>query len=161
MPFRHGRLVSALRVIYFTTIVLCMLLLAVVRSEGGLRSLSSQGSKEISSSTEAAPTYYRDVQSILRQHCVLCHREGGIAPMSFEGYDAARRYAYLIRNVTQDKVMPPQFSVPLAGRVANDPSLTPAQISALATWANLKAPAGDRSDGPPSLNTAPPGLIPK
>ena len=163
MPVRHGRLVSPLRVIYFTTVVLCLLLLAVVRSEGGLRSLSSQGSKEISSqsSTEAAPTYYRDVQSILRQHCVLCHREGGIAPMSFEGYDAARRYAYLIRNVTQDKVMPPPFSVPLAGRVANDPSLTSAQISTLATWANLKAPAGDRPDGPPMPNTVPPWGIPK
>src|SRR5580692_11255270 len=95
----------------------------------------------------------------LRLNClaiaVICHRAGGLAPMSFETYDAARRYAYLIRNVTEDKAMPPPFSVPLAGRVANDPSLTPAQISTLAAWANLKAPAGDSSDAPAPRDSAP------
>jgi mono/diheme cytochrome c family protein len=150
MALRHHRLVSALPVNYTATAVLCVLVLANLRSQGGTRPTASQDSKPTSSAVlaPAAPTYYSDVLPILRQHCIACHRGGGIAPMSFETYEAARRYAYLIRNVTQDKAMPPPFSIPLVGRVTNDPSLTPAQISALATWANLNSPAGDAHDAP-------------
>ena len=36
---------------------------------------------------EAAVTYNRDVYPIAAEHCIGCHTEGGIAPMSFE--DAA------------------------------------------------------------------------
>jgi hypothetical protein len=81
--------------------------------------------------------------------------------MSFESYETARRYAYLIRNVTQDKAMPPPFSVPLIGRVTNDPSLTGVQISTLAAWANLKAPAGDPGDASAAPPESAPWSIPK
>jgi hypothetical protein len=81
--------------------------------------------------------------------------------MSFETYESSRRYAYLIRNVTRDKAMPPPFSVPLVGRVTNDPSLSPAQISTLAAWANLSAPAGDPRDAPPVSQGSAPWSIPK
>src|SRR5260370_18716140 len=84
-----------------------------------------------------------------------------MACMSFEKYEAARRYAYLIRNVTQDKAMPPPFSIPLVGRVTNDPSLTPAQIAALATWANLNSPRGDSHDPPGLGRDAAPCTSPK
>ena len=128
-----------------------------------MRESASQGSKNTASSAlpSTTPTYYRDVQPILQQHCIACHRAAGIAPMSFESYEAARRYAYLIRNVTQDKAMPPQFSVPLVGRVTNDPSLTPAQISTLAAWANLGAPAGDLPDASAVPRESAPWSIPK
>jgi len=148
----HNRRVSTLPLSHLATAVLCVVVLGDflggVRASGGMRHSASQGSKETVSSIvpSSTPTYYRDVLPILQQHCVACHRAGGLAPMSFESYEAARRYAYLIRNVTQDKGMPPPFSVPLVGRVTNDPSLTGAQISTLAAWANLNAPAGDSRD---------------
>jgi hypothetical protein len=156
MALRHNRIVSALRLVGLATAVLCVVVVGDVWSKG-IRASAFQASKQASSGAlpAATPTYYRDVQPILQQHCVICHRAGGLAPMSFESYEAARRYAYVIRNVTQDKAMPPPFSVPLAGRIANDPSLTPAQISTLATWANLKAPAGDSSDAPAPHESAP------
>ena len=81
--------------------------------------------------------------------------------MSFETYEGARRYAYLIRNVTEDKAMPPPFSVPLVGRVTNDPSLSSAQISTLAAWANLNAPAGDPHNAPPLPQASAPWSIPR
>jgi hypothetical protein len=81
--------------------------------------------------------------------------------MSLETYEAARRYAYLIRNVTQDKAMPPPFSVPLVGRIANDPSLSPAQISTLGAWANLKAPEGNPRDASAMPHESAPWSIPK
>src|ERR1700674_231217 len=163
MALRHDRLPSAHPLKCLATAVLCVVVLADVRGESGMPESGSQASRETSSRVppSAAPTYYRDVLPILRQHCVICHRSGGIAPMSFETYEAARRYAYLIRNVTHDKAMPPPFSIPLVARVTNDPSLTPAQISTLAAWANLNAPAGDPRDAPAVSHGSAPWSIPK
>ncbi len=97
---------------------------------------------------KGAPTYYRDVLPILRGHCEVCHRTGGIAPMSFESYEQAGRYAEAIRIATQDKSMPPWFAVAGIGRFSNDPSLSGGEILTLAAWAAAKAPAGDPRDAP-------------
>jgi mono/diheme cytochrome c family protein len=163
MALCHNRLVSVLAVGFLTTAVFCTVVLVAVRAESRTRQSAFQDSTETFSPAlpSTAPTYYRDVLPILRQHCVVCHRAGGLAPMSFETYEAARRYAYLIRNVTQDRAMPPPFSVPLVGRVTNDPSLTPAQISTLGAWANLKAPVGDPRDAPAVPHESAPWSIPK
>jgi mono/diheme cytochrome c family protein len=164
MALRHNRLVSALALNCLAAAILCVVVvLGDVRSPGGTRDSASQTSEENSSRAlpSTTPTYYRDVLPILQQHCVACHRAGGVAPMSFETYEAARRYAYLIRNVTQDKAMPPPFSVPLVGRVTNDPTLTPAQIFTLAAWANRKAPGGDPGDAPAAPHESAPWSIPK
>jgi hypothetical protein len=95
----------------------------------------------------SAPTFYRDVLPILRNHCQRCHNASGIAPMPFETYDQVRGYANVIRNVTQDKAMPPPFAIPEAGRVREDPSLTPEESSTIAAWANANAPPGNPGDG--------------
>jgi len=99
-------------------------------------------------STKGIPTYYRDVLPILRGHCEVCHRTGGIAPMSFEGYEEARRDAEAIRLATQNRAMPPWFAVSGIGRFSNDPSLSGEEIATLAAWAAAKAPAGDLRDAP-------------
>src|SRR6267154_768592 len=98
--------------------------------------------------SEAAPTYYRDVLPILQKHCEVCHRDGGIAPISFADYERAGRYADAIRAVTEIKSMPPWFAVQGIGRFSNDPSLSSAEIATLAAWAAAKAPAGNSHDAP-------------
>src|SRR5229473_1511013 len=97
---------------------------------------------------KAAPTYYRDVLPILQKHCEVCHRAGGIAPISFGNYEMTRRYAEAIRLVTENKSMPPWFAVAAIGWFANDPSLSGEEIATLAAWAAAKAPAGDLHDAP-------------
>ncbi len=97
---------------------------------------------------KSGPTYYRDVLPILRGHCEVCHRAGGIAPMSFETYEQASQYAEAIRFTTQNKSMPPWFAVAGIGRFSNDPSLSSREIATLAAWAAAKAPAGDPRDAP-------------
>ena len=143
--------------------MVCVVVLADVRGQSGTAESNPRSSRETSAHAvpSTVPTYYRDVLPILQQHCVICHRSGGIAPMSFETYEAASRYAYIIRNVTHEKAMPPPFAVPLAGRVTNDPSLTPEQISTLAAWANRSAPAGDPRDAPAVSRGPAPWSIPK
>jgi mono/diheme cytochrome c family protein len=153
-----------LRADYLTGAVLFLIALfsVIVCSSDEHASVTTQsGTETTSSRAPATLTFYRDVLPILRQHCQACHHRGGIAPMSFETYQDARRYANIIRNVTREKAMPPSFAIPLAGLVSNDPSLTAEQISELAAWANLKAPAGDPHDAPPVLTSAAPWSIPK
>jgi hypothetical protein len=109
----------------------------------------------------AAPTFYRDVLPILLKHCESCHRRGGIAPMSFETYEDAWRYAAAIRGATQNNSMPPWFAVPGVGRFSNDPSLSPEQSATLAAWADAKAPAGDPRDAPAPIHWAENWSIPQ
>jgi hypothetical protein len=98
--------------------------------------------------SKGLPTYYRDVLPILRAHCEVCHRAGGIAPISFTSYGEAARYADTIHVSTQNKSMPPWFAVSGIGRFSNDPSLSSEEVATLAAWAAAKAPAGDARDAP-------------
>jgi hypothetical protein len=111
--------------------------------------------------TEKLPTYYRDVLPILEQHCQSCHRAGGIAPMPFETYEETRLFAGAIRRATQEKSMPPWFADSRVGQFSNDPSLRPAEIDALAAWAEAKSPAGDTKDARPSRRWEESWSIPK
>jgi hypothetical protein len=110
--------------------------------------------------THTAPTFYRDVLPILRDHCQVCHRSGGIAPFALDTYDQARRYAAAIRLSTQNKSMPPWFADPAIGHFANDPSLTAAQIATLAAWVDANEPPGDPRDAPPPRQWAQSWSIP-
>jgi hypothetical protein len=111
--------------------------------------------------SKGAPTYYRDVLPILREHCEVCHRAGGIAPMSFESYEEAARYAEPIRFATQNKSMPPWFAVAGIGRFSNDPSLSEEEIATLAAWSAAKVPAGDPRDAPAPRDWAEGWSIPR
>jgi len=85
----------------------------------------------------AAPrTFYRDVLPILQQHCEVCHRSGGIAPMPFESYPQTRLYAGAIRKAVEQKTMPPWFADSSVGHFSNDPSLSATEIATLVAWAD-------------------------
>ena len=44
-----------------------------------------------------AQTYTAEVADIINENCVVCHRAGGIGPMSFETYEQVRPWAPLIQ----------------------------------------------------------------
>jgi len=111
--------------------------------------------------SEGTPTYYRDVLPILQKHCEVCHRAGGIAPISFANYEMAERYAAAIHLVTENKSMPPWFAVAGVGRFSNDPSLSGEEIATLAAWAGAKTPAGDSRDAPAPRGWAAAWSIPR
>ena len=98
---------------------------------------------------EKTPTYYKDVQPIVQQHCQVCHRIGGIAPMAFESYKETRAYAAAIETATQKQTMPPWFAEKGVGEFSNDPSLNKEEIALLAEWVKAGAPEGNPSDAPP------------
>jgi hypothetical protein len=107
------------------------------------------------------PTFYRDALPILEEHCQVCHRAGGIAPMAFQNYEETRQFATNIRRATQEKSMPPWFADPNVGKFSNNPSLNPAEIATLGAWVDAKAPAGEIKDAPPARRWAANWSIPK
>ncbi|HMD44110.1 MAG TPA: cytochrome c, partial [Candidatus Acidoferrum sp.] len=126
---------------YRTQIVFWLLLLSGVWA-------CAQTSSEI----RKIPTYYRDVQPIIEQRCQVCHRNGGIAPMAFESYEQARRFAGAIEVAVEKRSMPPWFAEKGIGQFKNDPSLSDSEIATVAAWIRANTPAGNSADAPRPRN---------
>jgi hypothetical protein len=107
-----------------------------------------------------APTFYRDVLPVVQEHCQICHRAGGIAPLAFQTYEGTRRYAGAIRAAVENRSMPPWFAEKGIGHFANDPSLSDGQIALLSAWAAAGGPAGNPGDAPPPKKWADRWTIP-
>ena len=54
-----------------------------------------------------ATDYVTEVANIINDNCVVCHRQGGIGPMSFESYEQVRPWAPLISLKVMKREMPP------------------------------------------------------
>lgn len=96
----------------------------------------------------AAATYYQDALPIFEEHCLGCHREGGIGPFRLDDYAQAEERADLIQERTGDRTMPP-FLVTTdgsCGNFAHDPTLSDAEIRTLARWAEGGALEGTPRD---------------
>ena len=64
-------------------------------------------SRDAPAATAAAPDFARDVAPIVRETCLGCHRDGGIAPFAFRTErDLASRAALIVSALTDER-MPP------------------------------------------------------
>jgi hypothetical protein len=91
----------------------------------------------------AAPGYHGEVQGILENRCVGCHRSGEIGPMPLGSYAEARPWAKAIRQAVTQGVMPPWHADPAKSvPFNNDRSLTPAERKLLVEWVDAGAPEG-------------------
>jgi hypothetical protein len=93
-------------------------------------------------------TFNKDVLPILQSNCQVCHRPGGIAPMSLMTFQNTRPWAKAIKAKVVSRQMPPWFADPLHGEFRNAPKLTEANIQTLAAWADTGALEGDAGDKP-------------
>ena len=75
-------------------------------------------------------TFTRDVAPIIQENCQICHRQGSVAPMSFENYRDVRRYARRIKDQVARRLMPPYHADTGVGiqELKNDWRLTDAEI---------------------------------
>lgn len=95
-------------------------------------------------------TYADDVAPILNQKCISCHRPGDVAPMSFVGYENAKKYSKMIAFTTAAKRMPPWKTIPVDVEFHDDNHLTDEEIALFANWAENDAPLGDPAKVPPT-----------
>ncbi len=114
----------------------------VVVGFGGLAFSTSAAAAE-------APTFTKDVAPILFGNCVVCHREGEVAPMALTSYRAARPWARAIKDKVVSREMPPWHADP-EGSLAfkNDRRLSQADVDTIAAWADGGAPEGNPADLP-------------
>lgn len=98
--------------------------------------------------TTSTATFNKDVLPVLQNNCQVCHRPGGVAPMSFLTYESTRPWAKAIKAAVISKKMPPWFADPHVGEFRNAPKITPADIAKLAAWADGGSPEGDAADKP-------------
>lgn len=94
------------------------------------------------------PTYWADIQPIVAENCIACHRENDVAPFSLETAEQAIAWGEAMRLAVEDGTMPPwppstDGCLPLEGVRA----LAADQIATIGAWVDAGMPEGDPADG--------------
>lgn len=106
-------------------------------------------------------TFTRDIAPIVQEHCQRCHRPGEGTPFSLMSYETAKPWFDDIKDMVQQRAMPPWFEDGTTEKFENNPSLTQAQIDTIVNWINGGAPKGDPKDLPASRHFTAGWTIPK
>jgi peroxiredoxin len=93
-------------------------------------------------------TYAKQVSRILQKNCQECHRPGQIGPMALLSYEDAAAWSATIREVVEERRMPPWHADPRHGKFANDRSLAKADRDTLLAWIDQGCPKGEEKDLP-------------
>ena len=88
-------------------------------------------------------SYAADVAEIIQNKCQTCHRPGQVGPFSLLTYDDARKHSAMIREVVDERRMPPWHADPRYGHFVNDRSLSAKERATLLAWVDQGAPLGD------------------
>jgi len=106
--------------------------------------------------TVVAPdrTYSKHVAPILQARCQVCHRPGLSGPFSLLTYEDAVKHGRMIKEVTEQRRMPPWHADPRYGHFAGDRRLTAKEIDTLAAWVAGGMPRGDVKDLPKPVEWA-------
>jgi mono/diheme cytochrome c family protein len=104
-----------------------------------------------SASADRAVTYSGEIADLVYQNCVVCHRPGGIGPMSLLTYEDARRYAQRIRHQVGTGLMPPYAYDRDVGiqDLKEDWRLSEEDMATVVAWVDQGAPLGNAQDVPP------------
>ena len=94
-------------------------------------------------------TFNEDVQPILREHCVSCHVDGGVAPMPLMTHAETVPWAESMRVELVAGHMPPWGIEGDASRFVNTKPLTARELNVLLTWAAGGTPPGAPGAPPP------------
>ncbi len=87
-----------------------------------------------------APDYVTQVAPLLQEHCVNCHRKGGIGPWSMNSHRRVSNYAAMIEEVLLTRRMPPWDPHPGYGTFKDPQSLSREDTQTLIRWVQAGAP---------------------
>jgi peroxiredoxin len=107
-------------------------------------------SKESKIAAHGDVTYTEHVAAIVNGHCVECHRKGELAPFTLASYEEIVPWAATIREVVEQRRMPPWFADTKPGEFTNDCSLSDEDRQTLFTWIDNGCPEGDPKLLPPA-----------
>jgi len=128
-------------------------LLPLALACAGLGACANDSREEEVTQTEGRVTWYQDVAPIVAEHCMGCHREGGIGPMSLTEYEQASDYATRMVSYVEKGIMPPfdaRESDDCTPRFSwkDDPRLSDAELATLRDWISDGRPEGTRAEIP-------------
>ena len=97
-------------------------------------------------------TYNSHVAAIINENCVVCHREGGIAPMQFMTYEQVRPWAPIIGYRVERREMPPYAYDHGIGiqELIGDWRLEQEEVDTILAWVAEGAPLGNADIVPPT-----------
>lgn len=104
--------------------------------------------------TKANPsvTYSNQISRVFQKRCLECHRPGTVAPFSLTNYSDAKGWAEMIKEVVEDRRMPPWHANPAHGKFSNDCHLSDDEIGLITRWVDDGAPEGDPKELPPPVS---------
>jgi peroxiredoxin len=105
--------------------------------------------RDIAAKSDGKVTFTKHVAPILQNHCQECHRPGMIGPMALLTYENARDWSGMIREVVQERRMPPWHADPKFGKFANDRALPKEDRDTLLGWIEQGCAKGDAKEMPP------------
>lgn len=100
-------------------------------------------------------SYAETIVPILKENCMACHVDGGIAPWAMSEYAMVKGFSPMIREVLRTKRMPPWHADPELGHWENDGGLSNEDKIALVNWIESGSPRGDGDDPLKALKLAP------
>ncbi|MFZ4633256.1 MAG: T9SS type A sorting domain-containing protein [Saprospiraceae bacterium] len=104
------------------------------------------------STAQTTPTWASDIAPILYDHCVSCHRAGGVGGFSLETWtDAKNKATSMLYNV-ETRYMPPWRALPSYRHFKDENYLSDEEIQTIADWVNGSQLAGNLADAPPLPN---------
>jgi len=93
-------------------------------------------------------TFNKNVATILQSRCQMCHRPEQAAPFSLLTYEDAVKHGHMMKEVTEQRRMPPWHADPRYGHFSNNRRLTNAEIETIAAWVDAGMPKGHDKDQP-------------
>jgi hypothetical protein len=95
--------------------------------------------------------YNKDVFPLFRDHCAVCHVEGGPAPMSLVTYKAAMPWAQSIRDELTAGRMPPWPVDPTSPPIKGGYPVSSRDIDVMVVWASGGTPENYTDAKPPEV----------
>lgn len=95
-------------------------------------------------------TYAKQVSRIFREKCEVCHHPNTAAPFSLQTHEDTANWSAMIKEVVQQRRMPPWHADPRYGDFKEERRLSQEEIDTVVAWVNDGAPAGDVKDLPPA-----------
>jgi len=93
-------------------------------------------------------TYTKHIAPLMQEHCVTCHRSGEIGPFTLTSHDDVVNWSATIREVVEQRRMPPWHAESAPGEFLNDRRLPAEQQALLFDWIDNGMPEGDPADLP-------------
>jgi thiol-disulfide isomerase/thioredoxin len=93
-------------------------------------------------------TYSKNIAALVQKHCVACHRPGEIAPFALTSYEDVVNWSATIREVVQEKRMPPWHAESDAGHFVNDRRFPEHDQKLLFDWIDNGMPIGNAAEVP-------------